>query len=318
MKEIGGYFELEQLISNEYYNNMIRLNSGRNSLIYILKSRNIKKVYLPYFLCDSVSKKVIKEGYKVDYYKIDKEFNPVFSKELKEDEYLYIVNFYGQINNNRLIEYEKKYKNIIIDNTHAFYQDPIFDIDTLYSCRKFFGVPDGAYLHTNSKLNQSLEIDNSKDRIKHLVGRLGGSASEFYNDFQESDENFEDEKLKEMSNFTKNILGAIDYKKVKEIRNENYKFLFENLNKINELKVNLVEGPFAYPLLIKNGEKIRKRLIDNKIYISMLWPNVPDQVEEDSVEYRYSKNILPIPCDQRYNLNDMEYILNILKGLIDN
>lgn len=318
MKEIGGYFELEQLISNEYYKDMIRLNSGRNSLIYLLKSRNIKKVYLPYFLCDSVSKKVIKEGYKVDYYKIDKEFNPVFNKELKEDEYLYIVNFYGQIGNNRLVEYEKKYKNIIIDNTHAFYQEPILNIDTLYSCRKFFGVPDGAYLHTNSKLNQSLEIDNSKDRIKHLVGRLGGSASEFYNDFQESDENFEDEKLKEMSNFTRNILGAIDYNKAKEIRNENYKFLFENLNKINELKVNLVEGPFTYPLLIKDGEKIRKRLIENKIYISMLWPNVPDQVEEDSIEYRYSKNILPIPCDQRYNLNDMNYILNILKGLIDN
>ena len=317
MKEIGGYFELEKLIDNEYYKNMIRLNSGRNSLIYVLKSKKIKKVYLPFYLCDSVSNKVIQEGYEVDYYSIDKEFNPILDKALGPDEYIYIVNFYGQINNERLLEYKKQYKRIIIDNTHAFYQEPILNIDTIYSCRKFFGVPDGAYLYTNIELNEQLEIDNSKDRIKHLVGRLSGKACDFYNDFQKSDEEFETENLKSMSIFTKNILGAIDYYKVKESRNTNYNVLYENLKEVNQLNVKLVDGAFSYPLLVDNGDEIRKKLIDNKIYISMLWPNVPKHVSEDSIEYKYSKNILPIPCDQRYNSNDMNYIIDILKGFID-
>lgn len=316
MKEIGGYFQLEKLIDNEYYKNMERLNSGRNSLIYILKSKKIKKVYLPYYLCDSVSNKVIQEGYNVDYYNVDKEFNPIFNKNLGEDEYLYIVNFYGQINNEKLLEYNQKYKRIIVDNTHAFYQNPILDIDTIYSCRKFFGVPDGAYLYTNTKLNESLTIDNSKDRIKHLVGRLGGTASAFYKDFQKSDEEFETESLKKMSIFTQNILGAIDYNKVKESRNMNYNVLYESLKEINKLNLNLVDGAFSYPLLVENGEEIRKKLIDNKIYISMLWPNVPKSVSEDSIEYIYSKNIIPIPCDQRYSSDDMNYIIDIVKGFI--
>lgn len=316
MKEIGGYFQLEKLIDNEYYKNMERLNSGRNSLIYILKSKKIKKVYLPYYLCDSVSNKVIQEGYNVDYYNVDKEFNPIFNKNLGEDEYLYIVNFYGQINNEKLLEYNQKYKRIIVDNTHAFYQNPILDIDTIYSCRKFFGVPDGAYLYTNTKLNESLTIDDSKDRIKHLVGRLGGTASTFYKDFQKSDEEFETESLKKMSIFTQNILGAIDYNKVKESRNMNYNVLYESLKEINKLNLNLVDGAFSYPLLVENGEEIRKKLIENKIYISMLWPNVPKSVSEDSIEYIYSKNIIPIPCDQRYNSDDMNYIIDIVKGFI--
>lgn len=316
MKEIGGYFQLEKLIDNEYYKNMERLNSGRNSLIYILKSKKIKKVYLPYYLCDSVSNKVIQEGYNVDYYNVDKEFNPIFNKNLGEDEYLYIVNFYGQINNEKLLEYNQKYKRIIVDNTHAFYQNPILDIDTIYSCRKFFGVPDGAYLYTNTKLNESLTIDDSKDRIKHLVGRLGGTASTFYKDFQKSDEEFETESLKKMSIFTQNILGAIDYNKVKEYRNMNYNVLYESLKEINKLNLKLVEGAFSYPLLVENGEEIRKKLIENKIYISMLWPNVPKSVSEDSIEYIYSKNIIPIPCDQRYNSDDMNYIIDIVKGFI--
>lgn len=39
MDEIGGYFQLEQLISNEYYNNLISLNTGRNALLYLLKAK---------------------------------------------------------------------------------------------------------------------------------------------------------------------------------------------------------------------------------------------------------------------------------------
>lgn len=38
---------------------------------------------------------------------------------------------------------------IILDNTQSFFQKPISGIDTIYSCRKYFGVPDGAYLSTN-------------------------------------------------------------------------------------------------------------------------------------------------------------------------
>ena len=40
--EIGGYFGLEPLISNEYYKDLIALNTARNALLYILK-HNVKK-----------------------------------------------------------------------------------------------------------------------------------------------------------------------------------------------------------------------------------------------------------------------------------
>lgn len=54
--EIGGYLGLELLISNEYYKELIPLNTARNALLYILRARNIKKLYIPYYLCDAVSK----------------------------------------------------------------------------------------------------------------------------------------------------------------------------------------------------------------------------------------------------------------------
>lgn len=46
---IGGYFELELPHFPEIHSEAIALNSGRFCLEYILRCRNYKKVYVPYF-----------------------------------------------------------------------------------------------------------------------------------------------------------------------------------------------------------------------------------------------------------------------------
>ena len=54
MEPIGGYFSLELPHYGEYHKDAIRLNTGRNCLEYILRVRNYKKVYIPYYTCDVV------------------------------------------------------------------------------------------------------------------------------------------------------------------------------------------------------------------------------------------------------------------------
>ena len=162
MKEIGGYFGLEQLIHREYYPNLIALNNARNALVYLLKVRNIQKLYLPFFLCDSVSNVCKREGCSYEFYHIDDHFLPIFEKSLGIGEYLYVVNFYGQISNEKISELKRLYKNIIFDNVQAFFQKPLPGIDTIYSCRKFFGVPDGGYLSTDVMKQQLILIQKQK------------------------------------------------------------------------------------------------------------------------------------------------------------
>jgi hypothetical protein len=310
MKEIGGYFGLDQLVNNEYYKNLLSLNTGRNALLYLLKAKNIQKLYIPYYLCNSVSNMLEKHEFDFEYYHIDADFNPIFNKKLCEGEYLYIVNYYGQLTNDKVIHLNQKYGKIILDNTHAFFQKPIDGVDTIYSCRKFFGVSDGAYLSTDSVLDEEIEIDISKDRMTHILGRFEGTASDYYSNFQENDASFKFEPLKYMSKLTKNILGAIDYEKVKEIRDENYAYLESKLKKINKLRLITLEGAFAYPFYLENGVEIRKKLAAKKIYIPTLWPNVLEDTPESSLEYDYAANILPLPCDQRYGIEDMKYMIN--------
>lgn len=312
MKEIGGYFELEQLISNEYYKGLIHLNTARNALLYLIKSKKIEKVYIPYYLCNSVSDMLEKYGYEYEYYKIAADFSPIFNKELNKQEYLYVVNYFGQLSEDKILSIKDKHNQIIIDNTHAFFQRPLSSIDTIYSCRKFFGVPDGAYLSTDKKLDEELKIDISKDRVEHLLGRYEGLASDYYNRFLKVDEQFNGETLKQMSKVTRNLMGAINYQNVIQKRNKNYNYLEKELNKYNQVNFISYKGPFCYPFYAENGLKLRRNLAEKKIYIPTLWKNVLQVTSEDSIEYRYSANILPIPCDQRYDEDDLKYIIECL------
>lgn len=314
MKEIGGYFGLEQLKSQEWYDGLVAVNSARNALLYLLKARDIKKVYIPYYLCDTVYMVCQKYGYEYEYYHIDEDFLPVFKKTLEEKEYLYVVNFYGQISNETIFLLKEKYGNIIVDNVQAFFQKPIENIDTIYSCRKFFGVPDGAYLSTTAMLNEALNVDASKDRMVHILGRYEGVASDFYQYFQENDESFYELELRHMSKLTHNILGAVDYEHVRKQRNDNYAILEKYLGQLNGKKFIMPEGPYCYPLYCRNGMVIKKYLAQKKIYVATLWPNVLEVGE--TLEKDYAENILPLPCDQRYSEDDMLRIVEEIRKCI--
>lgn len=314
MKEIGGYFGLEQFPEKEYHASSMRLNNARNALLYILRARNIKKLYIPAYLCDSVANMLRRYGYEWEYYSIGGDFHPRFVGTLDEHSYLYIVNYYGQLSNQILADLKNRYKYIIVDNVQAFFQYPLPGVDTIYSCRKFFGVPDGAYLSTNAILPQPLEEDVSRDRMTHILGRFETEASAFYADFKKSDQACAESELRHMSRLTRNLLGAIDYDAARQSRNRNYAQLAAAFGERNPLVLTAPDGPYCYPLYCKNGMEIKKRLAVKKIYVPTLWPNVLEL--EGTLEQDYARNILPLPCDQRYGQEDMERMIMEVLGCI--
>ncbi|HIF9502932.1 TPA: hypothetical protein ACX6SY_003206 [Photobacterium damselae] len=315
MKEIGGYFGLEQLINKPYHENAIRLNSGRSALAYLIKVKKIKKIYLPLFLCNTVKDYISKFNIKIKFYHIDNTFKVITNNIVLDDNsYLYVVNYYGQLPLEYLKELNCKYKRIIVDNTHDFFNKHILDVDTIYSCRKFFGVPDGAYLYTNKISDEVLNDNKIVNKLKHIVGRSEFDASSYYSDYVKNDSSFETSPILNMSQYTQIILGAIDYELVAKKRNQNYLYLHQYLSSSNELNVTHYNAPYCYPLMVKNSKKIREKLIKNRIYIPVLWGDSLTSLNAKSIEVKFVKNILPIPCDQRYNIIDMEKIINIIKG----
>ena len=314
MREIGGYIELDTYNLPMLHEGAILLNCGRNALSYLIKAKEIKKIYIPRFLCDSVRNVCKRENVSVEYYSVGMDFLPVNLPE-KLDGWLYIVNYYGQLSNSVISEFANKYKNVIADYAQSYFQKPAGGTDTLYTCRKFFGVADGAILYTD-KFTQISETDESFSRMGFLLGRYERSASEFYSKYAKNNDFFENEPVKKMSKLTYNLLHAIDYEKVKMQRTDNFIALHNAFKNINELTLTIPEGAFMYPLYVENGAEVRSKLQQLKIYIPTLWSDTFDVCDKDDIQCHMAQKILPLPCDQRYNREDMEYVINHIKSFL--
>ncbi|MEE1244207.1 MAG: hypothetical protein UHM16_00835 [Acutalibacteraceae bacterium] len=309
MKEIGGYIELDRYHLPLLHEDAIALNCGRNALAYLIEAKKIQKIVMPRYMCDSCNGVLQKYNVAVRYYSINMNFLPK-NISLDDGEWLYLINYYGQLTNEIILNFVKKYKRVIVDCAQAYFQMPVLGVDTLYTCRKFFGVSDGAFLYTDKIINRDLEYDESFERIRFLTGRFERTAGEFYNEYAENNLLFKNQPIKKMSKLTNNLLRGIDYESVKVQRTNNFAFLHENLYLINKLSLTVPEGAFMYPLYIENGASLRKKLQEKKIYIPTLWPDVFEICKKDDLEYDMAENILPLPVDQRYSRKDMEYIIS--------
>ena len=118
-----------------------------------------------------------------------------------------------------------------------------------------------------------------------------------------------------MSRLTHNILSAVDYAHVQNMRERNYAVLERELGVHNSLKLRSPIGPFAYPFYCKNGLQAKNELAQKGVFVPTLWPNVLEQGRER--ERDYAANILPLPCDQRYDSDDMLRVAEEVLQCID-
>jgi hypothetical protein len=317
MKEIGGYIELEFKEGQSFHSSAIALNTARNCFEYVLRAKKIKKILIPHFICDVMLEPINKFGVIFQYYHIDSNLEPIITNETSQNNALLYTNYFG-IKNNVIKKLHKKFGNLIIDNSQAFYHYPVHNVDTFYSARKFFGVPDGAYLYTDKFIPwNKIEQDFSFNRISHLIKRIEMGANAAYPDFLENDKMLYNQPIRKMSEFSRVILGSIDYKTSKAIRERNFLYLHDNLFNTNEFKIDLTNfsGPMFYPFLFSGG-KIRQGLLEKRIYVPTLWKNVFNTTKKVDFEQYLVNNLFPLPVDQRYDITDMEYIISALKSFL--
>lgn len=313
MEAVGGYFELELRKGEHYHKNALRLNTARNCFEYVLRAGHYRKVFFPFYTCEVMLEPIKKLGIEYEFYRINEYLEPVELPELKEGESFLYTNYFG-LKRECVKRLAKVYGNqLIVDNAQAFYAEPIQGIDTFYSPRKFFGVPDGAYLYTEKRLEQEFEQDVSYGRMTHLLKRIDLCAEAGYQDFRNNDDALSNQDIKRMSKLTESLLSGIDYEETKQRRRRNYALLDDALKDSNLIHLELDDKAVSmvYPFLTEK-ETLRQRLIENKVFVATYWPNVKEWCEFKDVEFRLAQNTVFLPVDQRYGENEMQYIVRLL------
>ena len=297
-----------------YHRNAIRLNTASNCFEYVLRARNYAKVYIPYYTCEVMLVPIRKLHIEHEFYHIDEKLEPTNLPKLDANEAFLYTNYFGLKQDcvKRLVlEYGSQ---LIVDDAQAFYAEPLEGIDTFYSARKFFGVPDGAYLYTDKPLRQEFEQDCSYNRMAHLLKRIDLGPEAGYQDFRTNEELLCNQEIKRMSRLTEALLCGIDYESAKRKRRENYVVLDNALKDSNLIHLKMDEDavPMVYPYLTKD-KSLRQRLIDNKVFVATYWPNVSKWATEDLLERELLEGLLPLPIDQRYGIKKMDEMDKIIK-----
>ncbi len=297
--------------------NGVKVNSGRHALEYILRvlGDKVKRLWIPYYTCNVVLQPIQRLGLGYEFYHINRNLEIAHYPELTDGDYILANNYFG-IKDAYINELACRYKGrLIVDNAQAWYAREMSGVNTFYSPRKFFGMPDGGLACATGTLVNELEQDQSYDRFSHLLKRIDLSAAEGYADFKTNSTILGEQPLKRMSSLSEHILSSIDFDSAKIKRRSNFETLHMALASTNKLNIpdwNTFAYPMVYPYLSED-ESLRKKLIDNKIYVATYWPNVFNWCQVDSMEYKLAKYLLPLPIDQRYGGEDMFRIIENIK-----
>lgn len=317
MKEIGGYFEIEfsNVKFEEIHQDAIKLNTARNCLEYILSAGKYSKIFLPYYTCDAVLEPVIRHGISYEFYHIDKNLEPIEIPATKSGEVFLYTNYFG-IKGQYCSELANRKINLIIDNSQALFAPRVGETDTFYSLRKFVGVADGAFLYCKKRIDLPVEKTSSADRVSHLYKRKDFGAPFGYDAFKTNDESLDNLPLSEMSASTKTFLKTYDFEKNKITRERNFLYVHHELGQLNNLKIDIknLDAPLCYPFL-NNQMRSKNDLANNGIFIPTYWTNVLEWInEKDCAERMLVNDLLPLPIDQRYTLEDLRFLIeNLLK-----
>ncbi len=318
----GGFLPLELHNGTEYFSDqkegcISRYNSGTTALYAAILSLGKKRVWAPYFYCPSVWSAFHSEwlsGFEFLPYHVGEDLMPLDILQ-GEDDSVILVNYYG-ILDQQVREYVKGKKNIIIDNAQAFFCPPVMEkgILNVYSCRKFVGVSDGGYLIGQDQVRPELEMSYSGDQIGYICKSVELGTNAVYKESVEHEEALSVER-KLMSPLTTAILKSADYSRIESKRARNFEFVHEKMAPYQQLKPEAVSThAYCYPLLCKKD--YRRALIEKKIFVPTLWKELIVPEFEGLPEYKLSANCLCLPVDQRYDVEDMEFICDKIIGLM--
>jgi hypothetical protein len=316
IKSIGGFLGLEHCIkpNGNVYHKSYLLAYGRNCLRVIFDNIKIDKIYIPYYICDSVIDVLDLCGISYDFYNINFNFELNQHIRLQDNEYLLLLNFNG-IKDDYIDAMSERYNNnLIIDNTQSFFHKPGKKSWAFNSIRKFLGVHDGAYLFVPELVDINIENYNTNvSNYDYLISRYY-TAHNSYKYFVEYEKNI-DQNIKLASKITNDILYYIDYERIKHIRKNNFIYFQKKFAAINMINLNYVLStncvPICYPLLLQ--KKIDRNILYNKeIYVPQYWPK---QIRHDGfkLENLLIDNLLSIPIDQRMSEYECKLVCDVIE-----
>lgn len=324
------------------------MSTGRSATMLVLKTieeKNplINKVaVLPPFTCHTVVEPFLERGYTIFTYKVDKNLQANVNDiqncvEQSGAKLLLFHRLFGidttkGIDN--IVERMQKLGVVIIEDcTQCVYSTFKKSSADFHVCsiRKWCGVPDGGFavckdgVFNNKPTTFDISLQDSKKdasimKYEYLFNGTGNKKL-FLSKYREAEDILDEQKeFFAISELSACIQSHLDVELLKNKRRENFKIVAGGLKDIKGIQVIFPtleddETPLYCPILCDNRPEVQNLLVNNSIFAPIVWPKAECCPEvNDETDYVYD-HILCIPIDQRYDRDDIERVVDVIKSL---
>ena len=314
-------------------------NTGRaaiEALLNCLKKEGYNRVWLPSYNCSSVYDAAKRAGVVIALYPVNKDLHidsGVFDS-LQRNDILYLVNFFGRKETERTYEAIRKAKDngvVVVEDLSLSLlsagENIGFGDYVIGSVRKWLPIPDGGFIASRQRLPQFTKADAANDyTLYYFAAQVMKSQylqdttldkQVFLNLSNKGMEKlFSDYTIREISEISKRVIDATNLNEVAEIRKRNYNCLYECLCNIKEVK--LMAEPLAervalgMVICVEDRDALFKHLIQNGVYCNIHWRENESTAQFEDSRY-LSQHCLTLPCDQRYETEQMNHIYKTIK-----
>lgn len=322
------------------------MSTGRSATRLVLqtleeRNPNHKKVaLLPPFTCHTVFEPFMDFGYEIHTMPLAMDLTTsaediLKSQALCDAGVVLVHRYYGFDTlpgfNQAVLELQERGVVVIEDCTQCLYSDfKVSDADYFVaSIRKWCGVPDGGFAickkgnfaHKPSQTDEPMvEAKRIASELKYqFIFEGKGDKPTFKAKYREGETLLDNQSTYyTIGDLSAIIQADLDVANLKRKRRANYKVLLDGFQSVSGIKVvfdHLPEDvtPLYFPILVDEREPFQDLLADNDIYAPVVWPkaeNCPAVGENADMIY---EKILCIPIDQRYDIDDMQRIVKVIK-----
>jgi dTDP-4-amino-4,6-dideoxygalactose transaminase len=332
---IGGMFGLQAIPDS----NASRLPFVTNRTIYLVNVRSgiwllaqqlaPGQIWCPSYLCLAVLNAVRGHATRVRFYEVDYDLtlpSLQWLDQVRPGDLVLVIDYFGfRCDSECAVRAKERGAWVVEDASQALLSGHIgqYTDFVLFSPRKFVGVPDGGLLCLNGDVHfRDIELETSPTEwwlkafsasvLRREFDSHGGTRS-WFELFQDTEPSSPIGRFA-MSELSRTLLqNSFDYVQIAHKRMDNYRILADRLGSLAVFpSLSDQTVPIGFPIHVSQRDKVRQTLFAHEIYPPVHWVIQGAVPDEYRASHRLASEIMTLPCDQRYDEDDMNRMAQLV------
>lgn len=315
-------------------NRSIYLVNARSGIWFLVERLAPRQVWCPSYLCHTILAAVKNSTASTKFYPVNYDLAiPSFDwlDQVQHGDLVILIDYFGFSSDSACaVQARERGAWVLEDASQALLSGNVgqFSDFVVYSPRKFVGIPDGGILCLNcDDPFQGVNFETPPPEwwlsafLASLLRRefdIHGGTRPWFELFQKTEPSSPVGPFA-MSELSRVLLqNNFDYSAIAQRRADNYRALADKLGNL-ALFPYLPEQiiPLGFPIRTQERDRVRQALFAHEIYPPVHWPIQGVVPKEYGDSHKLASEIMTLPCDQRYDGDDMDRVARLVAEVLE-